>query len=69
MKVLLAIAALATLVSSSAHAQYGLWQGDYRAYPKIPPYAAYSLYGVNTAYAQVPRMLPWPTSLWVTIQT
>jgi len=54
MKTLLATAALAMLVSSSAHAQYGVWQGDYRAYPQIPPYAAYSLYGVNTAYAQVP---------------
>jgi hypothetical protein len=54
MKTLLATAALAMLVSSSAHAQYGVWRGDYRAYPQIPPYAAYSSYGVNTAYAQVP---------------
>jgi hypothetical protein len=52
MKILLATAALATLVSSSAHAQYGVWRGDYRAY--APPYAAYRPYGVNRAYAQVP---------------
>jgi hypothetical protein len=54
MKILLATAALATLVSSSAHAQYGNWRGDYRAYAQVPPYAAYSSYGVNRAYAQVP---------------
>ena len=54
MKTLLATAALAMLVSSSAHAQYGVWGSNYRAYPQIPPYAAYSSYGVNTAYAQVP---------------
>jgi hypothetical protein len=54
MKVLLATAALATLVNSSADAQYGNWRGDYRAYAQVPPYAAYSSYGVNRAYAQVP---------------
>jgi hypothetical protein len=54
MKILFATAALATLVSSSAHAQYGNWRGDYRAYAQVPPYAAYSSYGVNRAYAQVP---------------
>jgi hypothetical protein len=54
MKILLATAALATLVSSSAHAQYGNWRGDYGAYAQVPPYAAYSAYGVNRAYAQVP---------------
>jgi hypothetical protein len=51
MKTLLATAALVMLVSSSAHAQYGVWRGDYRAYRQIPPYAAYGSYG---AYAQVP---------------
>ena len=51
MKILLATAALATLVSSSAHAQYGVWRGDYRAYAQVPPYAAYRF---NRAYAQVP---------------
>ena len=30
MKTLLATAALAMLLSSSAHAQYGVWRGDYR---------------------------------------
>jgi len=54
MKILLATVALATLVSSSADAQYGNWRGDYRAYAQVPPYAAYSAYGVNRAYAQVP---------------
>jgi hypothetical protein len=63
MKTLLAIVALATLVSSSAHAQYGPWRGyyrayaqvpPYRAYAQVPPYAAYRSYGFNGAYAQVP---------------
>ena len=54
MKILLATAALATLVSSSAHAQYGVWRGDDRAYARVPPYAAYRSYGFNRAYAQVP---------------
>ena len=51
MKILLATVALATLLSSSAHAQYGVWRGDYRAYAQVPPYAAYRF---NRAYAQVP---------------
>ena len=55
MKILLATAALATLVSSSADAQYGGRRGDYRAYAQVPPYAApYRSYGFNRAYAQVP---------------
>ena len=54
MRILFATAALATLVSSSAHAQYGYWRGDYGAYAQVRPYAAYSSYGVNRAYAQVP---------------
>jgi hypothetical protein len=54
MKILLATVALATLVSSSAHAQYGVWRGDYRAYAQVPRYAAYRSYGFNRAYAQVP---------------
>jgi hypothetical protein len=54
MKTLLATVALATLVSSSAHAQYGSWRGYYRsyaqvpsygAYAQVPPYAAYRSYG------------------------
>jgi hypothetical protein len=28
---------VATLVSSSAHAQYGVWRSDYRAYAQVPP--------------------------------
>lgn len=54
MKMLLATAALATLVTSSAHAQYGVRRGDYRAYAQVPPYAAYRSYGFNRAYAQIP---------------
>jgi hypothetical protein len=52
MKILLAAAALAMLVSSSAHAQYGIWRGDYRPYVQIPP-PAYRSYGSSRAYAQV----------------
>jgi len=54
MKMLLATIALATLVSSSAHAQYGNRQGYYGAYARVPPYSAYRSYGANRAYAQVP---------------
>ena len=53
MKILLATIALATLVSSSAHAQYRNWRG-YGAYAQVPPYSAYRSYGFNRAYAQVP---------------
>ena len=45
MKILLATVALATLLSSSAQAQYGAWRGYYRAYAQVPPYAAYRSYG------------------------
>ena len=45
MKTLLATVALATLLSSSAHAQYGGWRGYYRSYAQVPPYAAYRSYG------------------------
>jgi len=54
MKTLLATVALATLLSSSAHAQYGGWRGDYRSYAQVTPYAAYRSYGFNRAYARVP---------------
>jgi hypothetical protein len=54
MKILLATVALATLLSPSAHAQYGVGRGYYRAYAQVPPYAAYRSYGFNRAYAQVP---------------
>jgi hypothetical protein len=50
MKILLVKVALATLLSSSAYAQYGVRRGDYRAYAQVPPYAAYRSY--NRAYAQ-----------------
>ncbi len=40
MKTLLATVALATLLSSSAHAQYGPGRGYYRAYAQVPPNAA-----------------------------
>jgi hypothetical protein len=54
MKILLATVALATLLTSSAYAQYGVARGYYRAYAHFPPYAAYRSYGFNRAYAQVP---------------
>jgi len=54
MKTLLATAALVTLVSSSAHAQYGPWQGYYGAYAQVPPYRAYARVAPYRAYAQVP---------------
>src|SRR5215471_5892998 len=54
MKILLATVALATLVSSSAHAQYRNLRGYYGAYAQVPPYSAYRSYGFNRAYAQVP---------------
>ena len=71
MKTLLATVALATLLSSTADAQYGVGRGYYRAYAQVPPYAAY--YG---AYAQVPyyrtpgfydlygRLSPYPYSVY-----
>jgi hypothetical protein len=74
MKILLATVALAALLSSSAHAQYGVWRGGYYgAYAQVPPYAAY--YG---AYAQAPyyrtpgfydlygRPSPYPFSVYDT---
>ena len=54
MKIRLATIALATLVSSSAHAQYGNRQGYYGAYARVPAYSLYRSYGSNRAYAQVP---------------
>jgi hypothetical protein len=54
MKILLAMIALAVLVSSSAHAQYRNGRGYYNAYAQVPPYSAYRSYGLNRAYAQVP---------------
>jgi len=55
MKILLATIALATLLSSSAHAQYGNWRGYYGAYAQVPPpyYRApsvYDLYGYRSPY-------------------
>jgi hypothetical protein len=45
MKILLATVALAALLTSSAHAQYGAWRGYYGAYAQVPPNAAYRSYG------------------------
>src|SRR5262245_66652079 len=58
MKILLATVALATLVSSSAHAQSGNWRGYYGAYAQVPPpyyrsygaYGSYDLYGYRSPY-------------------
>jgi hypothetical protein len=55
MKILLATVALATLLSSAAHAQYGVWRGGYyRGYAQVSPYPTYRSYGFNRAYAQAP---------------
>ena len=80
MKMLLATVVLATLLSSSADAQYSVRRSyngayaqvpPYRAYARVPPYAAY--YG---AYAQAPyfrapgfydlygRRSPYPYSVY-----
>jgi len=40
MKLLVATVALATLITSPAFAQYGVWRGTYRAY--ATPYQAFS---------------------------
>jgi hypothetical protein len=80
MRILFATVALATLLSSSAHAQYGSWRGSYGAYAQVPPYRAYAwvppyaaYYG---AYAQAPyfrtpgfydlygRLSPYPYSVY-----
>src|SRR5262245_21939897 len=53
MKILLVTVALATLVSSSAHAQYRNSRGYYGAYAQVPSYSAYRSYGFNRAYARV----------------
>ena len=45
MKILLATAALAILVSSSADAQYRNLRGYYGAYARVPSYSAYRSYG------------------------
>jgi hypothetical protein len=72
MRTLLATVALATLLSSSADAQYGARRG-YRAYAQVPPYSAY-----YDAYAQAPyfrtpgfydlygRASPYPYSVYDT---
>ena len=63
MKTLFATVALATLLSSSADAQYGVWRGydsayaqvrPYRAYAQVRPYRAYARIPPYRAYAQVP---------------
>jgi hypothetical protein len=60
MKTLFATVALATLLSSSAHAQYGVSRtyygayAPYRAYAQVPPYRAYARVPPYRAYARVP---------------
>jgi hypothetical protein len=54
MKTLLATVALATLLSSSAQAQYGTGRGYYRAYGQVPPNAAYR--SNRSPYASDPRV-------------
>src|SRR5215510_5640316 len=52
MKTLFATVALATLLSSSADAQYG-WRGYDGAYAQVRPYRAYAQVRPYRAYAQV----------------
>jgi hypothetical protein len=70
MKILLATIALATLLSSSADAQYGVGRRYYRAYAQVPPYAAYGAYAQSTYY-RTPgfynlygRLSPYPYSVY-----
>jgi hypothetical protein len=53
MKTLFATVALATLLSSSADAQYGVWRGYDGAYAQVRPYRAYAQVRPYRAYAQV----------------
>jgi len=76
MRILLSTVGLATLLSSSADAQYGVGRGYYRAYTQVPPYAAYRSNGFYRAYAQAPyyrtpgfydlygRLSPYPYSVY-----
>jgi len=76
MRILLSTVALATLLSSSADAQYGVGRGYYRAYAQVPPYAAYRSNGFYRAYARAPyyrtpgfydlygRLSPYPYSVY-----
>ena len=61
MKILLATVALATLLSSSADAQYGVGRGYYRAYAQVPLYAPYRSYGSSNSYAY---RAPYPYSVY-----
>src|SRR5215813_15531642 len=70
MKILLATVALATLVSSSAHAQYRNSRVYYGAYAQVPPYAAYGAYA-RAPYFRTPgfydlygRRSPYPYSVY-----
>jgi hypothetical protein len=63
MKILLATVALATLLSSSAHAQNGVWRGGYYgAYAQVPPPAAY--YRTPGFYDVYGRLSPYPYSVY-----
>ena len=68
MKTLLVTVALATLVSSSAHAQYRNSRSYYGAYAQVPPYSAYRSYGFNRAspyaayYGAYAQVSPYPAS-------
>jgi len=55
MKTLFATVAFATLLSSSADAQYGVWRGYDGAYAQVRPYRTYAQVRPYRAYAQVPR--------------
>ena len=71
MKILLTTVALVALLSSSAHAQYGPSRGYYRAYARVPPYAAYYGAYAQSEYYRTPgfydlygRLAPYPYSVY-----
>src|SRR5215467_2656860 len=65
MKTLLATVALATLLSSSADAQYGARRGYYRSYAQVPPYyRSYGSYGSYGSYDLYGIPSPYPFSVY-----
>ena len=56
MKTLFATVTLATLLSSSADAQYGAGRGYYRAHAQVPPNAAYRFCRSPYTYGSDPRV-------------
>ena len=67
MKTLFATVALATLLSSSADAQYGVWRGYDGAYAQVRPYGAYAqapYFRSSGFYDLYGRRSPYPYSVY-----